>query len=161
MPREANYTYSRHFDVLAFSNSANSIVQTLSVITFTLRFPDEKFGLCPKLPASGSLKGDCQDTCRYDSQCADNTKCCNNGCASVCLAPRKPDCETTQCRVGFKCTQRRTGAPYCAAIREFLVGECSAAKCTGEYLTRLCFLVNVRSLISFLGSSVAVWCLYF
>ncbi|XP_043214168.1 neurogenic locus notch homolog protein 2-like [Amphibalanus amphitrite] len=100
---------------------------------------DEKFGLCPKLPATGSLGGGCQDTCRYDAQCADNTKCCNNGCASVCLAPRKPDCETTQCRVGFRCMQRRNGAPYCAAIPckqdgEIIDIECNSCTCIQGYL---------------------------
>ena len=108
-----------------------NIIRSISYIfkivlceTFPCRaVSDEKFGLCPKLPASGSLGGGCQTACRYDAQCADSNKCCNNGCASVCLPPRKPDCETTQCRVGFKCMQRRNGAPYCAAIRKFLQGS--------------------------------------
>ena len=78
----------------------------------------EKGGLCPRISNDTQPRGGCQDTCKYDSQCDGNSKCCFNGCAYVCLRPRKPDCEQIKCKVGYKCSEDRAGNPTCSPIRE-------------------------------------------
>ncbi|XP_045300408.1 WAP four-disulfide core domain protein 2 isoform X2 [Leopardus geoffroyi] len=43
----------------------------------------EKTGVCPQLQADLS----CTQECQSDAQCADNLKCCQAGCATICHLP--------------------------------------------------------------------------
>ncbi|XP_043228022.1 balbiani ring protein 3-like isoform X2 [Amphibalanus amphitrite] len=99
----------------------------------------EKDGLCPRVSNDTQPRGGCQDTCKYDSQCDDNSKCCFNGCAYVCLRPRKPDCDQIKCKVGYKCTEDRSGNPICSPIPckqdgEIIDIECNSCTCIQGYL---------------------------
>ena len=43
----------------------------------------EKTGVCPQLQADLN----CTQECVSDAQCADNLKCCQAGCATICHLP--------------------------------------------------------------------------
>ncbi|XP_047709472.1 WAP four-disulfide core domain protein 2 isoform X2 [Prionailurus viverrinus] len=43
----------------------------------------EKTGVCPQLQADLN----CTQECHSDAQCADNLKCCQAGCATICHLP--------------------------------------------------------------------------
>ncbi|XP_042786771.1 WAP four-disulfide core domain protein 2 isoform X1 [Panthera pardus] len=43
----------------------------------------EKTGVCPQLQADQN----CTQECQSDAQCADNLKCCQAGCATICHLP--------------------------------------------------------------------------
>jgi len=45
-----------------------------------------KPGRCPAIPLI-PVKGNCKNECKYDSECAGILRCCNNGCANVCMKP--------------------------------------------------------------------------
>lgn len=45
-----------------------------------------KPGECPPPVALSQLKQSCNSTCRIDADCRGADKCCNNGCANVCVA---------------------------------------------------------------------------
>lgn len=47
-----------------------------------------KPGQCPSnIQDMNNVATDCIDRCRTDADCRDNDKCCNNGCANVCVYP--------------------------------------------------------------------------
>ncbi|XP_040302865.1 WAP four-disulfide core domain protein 2 isoform X2 [Herpailurus yagouaroundi] len=43
----------------------------------------EKTGVCPQLQADLN----CMQECQSDAQCADNLKCCQAGCGTICHLP--------------------------------------------------------------------------
>ncbi|XP_053682403.1 papilin [Sabethes cyaneus] len=48
--------------------------------------PTTKEGECPRLPNATV----CQDACRTDADCRNDNKCCQAGCATVCVPPATP-----------------------------------------------------------------------
>ncbi|XP_037076249.1 balbiani ring protein 3-like [Pollicipes pollicipes] len=99
----------------------------------------EKPGLCPRVSSDTLPRGGCRSSCQYDSQCLNDSKCCSNGCASVCRRPRAPDCDTIKCRVGFRCTEDREGKPSCTAIPckqdgDIIDIECNSCTCINKFL---------------------------
>jgi len=54
--------------------------------------PKPKPGKCPdrRYFARPICNGDQDDECKYDDDCKDEAKCCNNGCGYECMAPVKP-----------------------------------------------------------------------
>ncbi|KAI1288315.1 Papilin [Halotydeus destructor] len=53
---------------------------------------DNKPGQCPaNIPDTPGEERDCTIRCRTDADCRDEDKCCNNGCADICVAPVKSD----------------------------------------------------------------------
>ncbi|XP_021693567.1 papilin isoform X5 [Aedes aegypti] len=51
--------------------------------------PTSKEGECPRL-ANATV---CQDACRTDADCRSDNKCCQAGCATVCVPPVEPPAE--------------------------------------------------------------------
>ncbi|XP_055613416.1 papilin-like isoform X1 [Uranotaenia lowii] len=51
--------------------------------------PTSKDGECPRL-ANATI---CQDACRTDADCRSDNKCCQAGCATVCVPPVQPEVE--------------------------------------------------------------------
>ncbi|KAF0306937.1 WAP four-disulfide core domain protein 18 [Amphibalanus amphitrite] len=99
---------------------------------------ETKSGRCPAPLPEGS-RVSCETTCQYDSECDAGDKCCYNGCAFQCLKPRKPGCEETKCRVGFKCEEDRYGNPECKPIPceqdgEVVDIECNSCTCIQGFL---------------------------
>ncbi|XP_037081124.1 kielin/chordin-like protein [Pollicipes pollicipes] len=64
-----------------------------------------KPGTCPAIPP-GPIKGACKDECKYDSECPRSQRCCDNGCARVCLEPDlHKRCSDLNCKEGEVCVE--------------------------------------------------------
>ncbi|XP_043197391.1 latent-transforming growth factor beta-binding protein 4-like [Amphibalanus amphitrite] len=62
-----------------------------------------KPGRCPAIQP-GPQRGLCKDECTYDSECPRSQRCCNNGCANVCVEPDfRQTCADLQCGPGTEC----------------------------------------------------------
>ncbi|XP_033064357.1 WAP four-disulfide core domain protein 2-like [Trachypithecus francoisi] len=57
----------------------------------------EKTGVCPELQADQN----CTQECVWDSECADNPKCCSAGCATFCSLPNDKEGSCPQVNSNF------------------------------------------------------------